>query len=156
MKEILFRPATPEDIAQLVHLGFKMICETNGIDQNQKTPEFEKVIQDYFLECLSNQNYFGAVAEIDGRLVSNNGLVLYRKPPSFRGTTGIVGYVTNVYTLPEFRNRGLANELMKLLIAYAKNAGASKIHLGTTDDGRKLYEKHGFKDVTFPVLELRF
>ncbi len=156
MKDILFRSATLEDVNQLVNLRFMMIGETNGIDPNQRTPEFEKLIRDYFLESLSNKNYFGSVAEVDGLLVSNNGLVLYRKPPSFKGTTGIVGYVTNVYTIPEFRNRGIANELMKLLVAYAKNAGASKIHLGTTDEGRRLYEKQGFKDVTFPTLELRF
>jgi len=58
--------------------------------------------------------------------------------------------------MPEFRNRGIASELMKLLITFAKNSGATKIHLGTTDDGRKLYEKHGFKDLAIPGLELRF
>jgi|GEM_PF-5087295 N-acetylglutamate synthase and related acetyltransferases len=58
--------------------------------------------------------------------------------------------------VPEFRKRGIAAELMKLLAAHAKEAGASKIHLGTTDEGRGLYEKIGFKEVVFPALELRF
>lgn len=153
---MIFRAATLEDISELVNLRFMAILETNGIDQNQRTPEFEKKVQEYFIEGLSNQTYFGAVAEQDGQLVSNNGLVLYRKPPSFKGSTGIVGYVTNVYTKPQFRKMGIATELMKLLIAYAKSTGATKIHLGATDDGRPLYEKHGFKDVAIPALELRF
>ena len=156
MNEIIFRAATMSDISELVKLRFMAILETDGVDQNQRTPEFEKTVHDYFKECLSNQTYFGAVAELDGRLISNNGLILYKKPPAFKGTTGIVGYVTNVYTMPEFRNRGIASELMKLLITFAKNSGATKIHLGTTDDGRKLYEKHGFKDLAIPGLELRF
>lgn len=155
MSQVKFRAANLSDIPQLVNLRFLMINETNGIDSNQKTPEFEKALQDYYKENLSNGSFFSAVAECDGQLVSTNGLVLYRKPPTFKGTTGIVGYVTSVYTIPEFRKRGIAGELMKLLVAYAKEAGAGKIHLGTTDDGRKLYENCGFKDVTFPTLELR-
>ncbi|WP_413288771.1 GNAT family N-acetyltransferase [Bdellovibrio sp. HCB337] len=156
MKDIIFRAAKIEDVPELVNLRFRAICETDGIDPNQRTPEFEKLVQDYFNETLSNQTYFGAVAELNGRLISTNGLVLYRKPPSFKGTNGVVGYVTNVYTIPEFRNLGIANDLMKLLIAHAKQAGATKIHLGATEDGRRLYEKNGFKDVIFPALELRF
>ena len=31
----------------------------------------------------------------------------------------------------------------------------AKVHLGTTDEGRGLYEKFGFGPASFPVLELR-
>lgn len=156
MKDIIFRTASVDDISELVKLRFMAILESGGVEQNQRTPEFEKTVHDYFKESLSNQTYFGAVAELDGRLISNNGLILYKKPPAFKGTTGIVGYVTNVYTMPDFRNQGIASELMKLLITFAKKSGATKIHLGTTEDGRKLYEKHGFKDLAIQGLELRF
>lgn len=156
MNEVIFRAAVIEDIPELVNLRFMSMLEADGVDQNQRTAAFEKTVHDYFFECLSNQTYVGAVAEQNGHLVSNNGLILYRKPPAFKGTTGIVGYVTNVYTMPEFRKLGIASELLKILIKSAQNAGATKLHLGTTDDGRKLYEKHGFKDLTIPGLELRF
>lgn len=155
MKKIIYRAAVISDISELVKLRFMAIYEADEIKQNQRTSEFEKEVHDYFKEGLSNQTYFGAVAELDGQLISNNGLILYKKPPAFKGTTGIIGYVTNVYTIPEFRNQGIASELLKLLIAFAKNSRATKIHLGTTDDGRTLYEKHGFKDLAIPGMELR-
>jgi GNAT superfamily N-acetyltransferase len=138
MKDIIFRSATQKDIAQLVRLRILMLCETNGLTQNPSTPEFEVIVQSSFSESLQNQNYFGAVAELKGQIVSTNGVVLYRKPPTFKGPSGLVGYVTNVYTLPEFRKRGIASQLMQGLIAHAKQAGALKIHLGTTDDGKNL------------------
>lgn len=156
MDEIVFRAARLEDVSELVNLRFLAISEALGGDTNQRTPEFETLVCEYFLKSLSDQTYFGAVAEVGGQLVSNNGLVLYRKPPAFKGTSGLVGYVTNVYTKPEFRRRGIASELMKLLVEYAKRAGAGKIHLGTTDEGRGLYHKFGFKDLAIPGLELRF
>lgn len=155
MKEIIFRGANINDVPQLVELRFLMISEDIGPNQNQRTPEFEKQVWNYFSQSLSNKTYFGAVADCKGQLVSTSGLVLYQKPPAFKGTTGVVAYLTNVYTIPEFRNRGLASELMKLLIDHAKLSGATKIHLGTTSDGRKLYEKFGFKDVAVPAMELR-
>ncbi len=155
MEPVIFRRANLDDISQLVNLRFLMISETSDAEPNQRTAEFESNVRDYFLESLTDKSYFGAVAELNGQLISNNGLVLYKKPPSFRGKSGIVGYVTNVYTIPEFRNRGLGHELMKLLITHAKIAGADKIHLGATDDGQSLYRKAGFKEVSFPALELR-
>jgi ribosomal protein S18 acetylase RimI-like enzyme len=155
MTNFKFRAATLEDIPSLVDLRFMNILEEKGVDPNQRTAEFEKSVHDYFTENISNGTYFGAVCEHDGQLVSTNGLVIYRKPPAFKGTTGVVGYLTNVYTLPEFRGRGLAGELTKLLIAHAEKIGVNKIHLGTTEDGRRLYEKFGFKDVAIPAMELR-
>ena len=155
MNKFIFRAANLSDVPQLVNLRFMFIGESDGVDPNQRTIEFEKTVYDYFFESLTNRTYFGAVADFNGQLVSTNGLVLYRKPPSFKGVSGTVGYVTNVYTIPEFRNRGLASELMKILISQAKEAGATKIHLGTTDYGRGLYEKFGFKDLAVPGLELR-
>lgn len=153
--DFIFRAANLDDIAELVNLRFSLINEDGLGDQVQRTPVFESYVRDYFTNAISDRSYFGSVAEADGRLVSNIGLVLYRKPPSFNGQNGLVGYLSNAYTLPEFRNRGIASELMKIIIAHAELMKIAKIHLGTSEDGRKLYAKFGFKDVQFPALELR-
>ena len=57
---------------------------------------------------------------------------------------GVRGYVTNVYTAPQHRGKGLAKMLLKKLIENAENRGIKKLWLGASKLGRPLYEKLGF------------
>lgn len=50
----------------------------------------------------------------------------------------------NVYTRPEFRRRGLATEVQKLMIADAKTLGLSNLELGAADQGAPVCRKFGF------------
>ncbi len=49
----------------------------------------------------------------------------------------------NVYTRPEFRRRGLATEVQKLMIADAKTLGLSNLELGAADQGAPVCRKLG-------------
>lgn len=51
----------------------------------------------------------------------------------------------NMYTAPEYRRQGIAFHTLNLLVKDAKERGVSQIALETTDMGRPLYEKYGFK-----------
>jgi ribosomal protein S18 acetylase RimI-like enzyme len=112
MPNILYRAATEEDLPQLVDLRIRMQCEVNEIEVSKVQLDFVNEVAAYFSRSLRDQTYFSAVAECEGQLVAANGLVIYRKPPSLTGPSGIVGYVTNVYTKPEFRDRGIAGKLL--------------------------------------------
>ncbi len=60
------------------------------------------------------------------------------------------GLMENVYIEPEYRSRGLGKELVKLLIAEAKERGCYKI-IGTSKHSKPevhtFYEKFGFKNI---------
>ena len=58
---------------------------------------------------------------------------------------GNSGVIDDVKTLPEFRGKGFAKDLMIASIDFAKHLGISKVLLGSTEDGKKLYEKCAFK-----------
>ncbi len=149
-----FRLATLEDIPQLIELRILMQTEVNG--SNGAEAEYAEKLRGYFSRGLRDGGFVAAVAEAEGgKLVSANGLVVYRKPPSINGKTGSMGYVSNVYTRREFRNRGLATKLMETLIDYARENGVERLHLGATELGRGVYERVGFKVPKFVNLELR-
>ena len=50
----------------------------------------------------------------------------------------------NVYTRPEFRRRGLATEVQKLMIADVKTIGLSNLELGAADQRAPICRKLGF------------
>lgn len=129
--------------------------EVNPSNAEAIDPGYPDAVRRYFDQEISSGSYVTAVAELNGQLVSANGLIVYSKPPSITGGAGKVGYITNVYTLPEWRGRGVASDLMSLIVAYAKQARLDKLHLGATDSGIGLYERVGFKAPRFPQLEMK-
>ena len=58
--------------------------------------------------------------------------------------------IENVVVAAEFLRRGIANELVRELIQRAQNEAASAILLEVRESNlpaRRLYEKHGFREV---------
>lgn len=156
-----YRFAAIHDPAELAELRFLMQLEVNAehLKEAMGTQSRIEVIdrfKSYFESALTDGSYIGAVAEVGGRLISANGCVVYRKPPGLAGGEGLVAYVTNVYTRPEWRKRGIAQDLMKMIVDRARAMNLDKLHLGATEDGAGVYERVGFKSVRFKAMELRF
>lgn len=53
----------------------------------------------------------------------------------------------NMYTKPNYRNRGIATKLLQYLVAEAELRNCKKLTLNASQMGRPLYEKYGFKEV---------
>ena len=86
------------------------------------------------------------VAEDEGEIVSTVGVCFYNYPPTFRNATGKIAYLTNVYTKDEYRNRGIATDLLKHIMdeIKAEKCGITRLH--ASSQGRRMYEKMGFTD----------
>ncbi len=86
---------------------------------------------------------FGWIAEVDGRPAGSAVLTLARgMPRPDRSGAGPDGRVRNV--APEFRRRGIARELLRVVLAAAESAGVVRLMLGASPHGRPLYEELGF------------
>ncbi|MFX0162016.1 MAG: GNAT family N-acetyltransferase, partial [Candidatus Hodarchaeota archaeon] len=70
------------------------------------------------------------------------------KPPIHGNLTGREAYIMNMYTLPEWQNKGLATNLLKEIIKFIKETNVQRIRLHATEAGKKIYEKIGFVSVS--------
>ena len=98
----------------------------------------------FFKKWLVSEDFLQLIAEEDGKLLSTAAVIYYDLPPSFTNKIGLRGYITNVYTAPEHRRKGLSKMLLTELLNNAKSRGIKKLWLGASKDGRPLYEKLGF------------
>ena len=72
-----------------------------------------------------------------------------RRIPGFGGPS-----LLNVYTEPEFRQRGIARRIMGTILAWLKEQGFPSASLHASDEGRPLYEDLGFEATN--EMRLRF
>jgi GNAT superfamily N-acetyltransferase len=71
---------------------------------------------------------------------------LFSRLPSPASPRGEEGYVVNVYTRPDWRRRGIGSALMEALLAESRRLELGRLRLHTTEDGRALYSRFGFRE----------
>ena len=71
-------------------------------------------------------------------------LLIQERPANPSFLTGLTGTILNVYTIPVYRRRGIAERLLKMAIREAERKNLSYIELKATRSGEPLYRRLGF------------
>ena len=137
---MIVRKATVEDAVLLSEIR-KLQLIDEGIEPDC---DIDEELSAFFKKWLVSKDFLQLIAEENGKLLSTAAIVYYDLPPSFTNKIGVRGYITNVYTAPEHRRKGLSKMLLEKLLEDARSRGIKKIWLGASKDGRPLYEKLGF------------
>ncbi|MCD8316689.1 MAG: GNAT family N-acetyltransferase [Eggerthellaceae bacterium] len=101
----------------------------------------------YYESHIPDGTHIACFAYIGDEIVGCGGICLYEEMPSPDNECGRCAYLMNIYTIPSCRGHGIGGKIVTYLIEAAKEKGASKIYLETSDDGRRLYEELGFTDM---------
>ncbi len=143
---VSIRPAAAADLATVLEFRMAMLEELFGAaagpmpDSAELRHANERWIAEHF-----GRDFFAWIADQDGRSVASAALLWFAHPPGTVNPAGHEAYILNVYTRPEARRRGFARALMDRVVTEARAAGASRIWLRASDDGRPLYEAMGFR-----------
>lgn len=139
---MIIRKASTEDVDSLVHLRIDFLNEVNG---REEPPEGYAVnLERYFFDSLTEGSFVAWIVEDGGRIVATSGMCIHSTAPNYSNPSGESAYILNMYTVPEWRGRGLASSLFSRLIEEARERGCGKATLHATKAGRKVYEKFGF------------
>lgn len=137
------RRADRRDIPELVKLRLMYIESDFGAQTPEMLREFERRLPDYFERRLGTE-LRAYVCEENGALVSSVLMLVTEKPVSPGFPTGYIGTLLNVFTVPEYRRRGIAGSLVRMAVSEGRELGLSHIELQATDQGRPLYTEIGF------------
>jgi GNAT superfamily N-acetyltransferase len=138
------RRATVDDIEALVELRVAMQRENVADDVEVEWAAVGEACRRYFAETLPPELFVVFVTEAEGRIIATSGLSFVSRPPGSTSYSQSEGYVTNVYTVPAWRGKGVATAVLNSTIEYAKEQGARLVYLHTSDSGRSVYQKLGF------------
>ncbi len=137
-----YRIATLNEIDELVELRKKQLID-EGISPTEDTTE---EMHKFFEKKMSDGTMVEWVVEENNKIIATSAIVFYEFPPSFTNKSGIKGYITNMYTVPEYRGRGIASSLLNKLTDEAKARNVHKLWLGASKMGRPVYLKYGFEE----------
>ena len=137
-----YRVTDANDIDMLMDVRLSMLRIVNDLPADYIFDD-ELVVSSrrYFLEGDQTT----VVAVDDGRCVACASMSYIEIMPTFSHSSGKRAHLMNVYTEKDYRRRGIARQLVNMLIEDARVHGATEISLDATESGRPLYESMGFK-----------
>ncbi len=91
------------------------------------------------------------VIEAQSQIVACGALLILLYPPNPIDPSGRTARLYSMYTLPEYRRKGLARRIAQQAIEHCKAQGIKRIGLGASTAGKPLYESLGFQ----PTSEMR-
>ncbi|MHC1683169.1 MAG: GNAT family N-acetyltransferase [Clostridiaceae bacterium] len=138
-----YRKANLEDIPQLVELRKIQLIDEGLRPINNIDNELYK----YFQESLEDGSLISWILEVEDKIIATSGICFYQYPPSYANPTGKIAYVTNMYTKKEFRGKGIASWLLKLIINEAKERNYNLVRLHASVHGKPVYKTFGFTDL---------
>ena len=144
-----YRTATLDEIALLAELRKRQLVD-EGISPDQ---DIDEELTGFFEAKMKDGSLVEWVAVDEDRIVATAAIAFYDFPPTYTNRTGVRGYITNMYTAPSHRGRGIATALLDRLIAEARARKVEKVWLCASKMGRPVYLKYGF-EATDAWLEL--
>lgn len=136
------RKAVLEDIPTLAELRKLQLID----EGHEPVGDMDAELSAFFHRHMADGSMVEWVAEEDGEIVATGAVVFYDFPPAFFDPVSIRAYVTNMYTAPAYRGRGIATRMLELVRQEAVARRAGMMWLGASQMGKPVYEKFGFQD----------
>ena len=141
--DVVIRLADKEDTDELARLRWDW-----SEDDPQRVQTFLQFLEEFksfFHDGLDDGKWLVFVAESPERLVANVWLELVDKVPRpIRDHANSWGYLTNVYTEPAFRGKGIGRRLLETVVSAAHVLKLELIIVWPSDESVEFYKREGF------------
>ena len=102
------------------------------------------ITKNYLKEHL-NKDIFFFIESIDNKIVATCGLQVIKYMPQCV-ESGIEGYICDIFTLKEYRRRGIQTNLIRECIKFAKKNRIIKLKLSSDNqEAIRIYQGQGFE-----------
>ena len=134
-----------EHIESLVKFKLDQQMEMHSNITWETFSELEHAERQFLYNHMNKDLYMYGLFEEEA-LVAISGMHIYESSPGTMSMNGLLAYICNVYTLPQFRKRGYQNQLLEHCISIAEERQIRMMFLGTSNPiAADFYNKHDFQ-----------
>jgi len=150
MQGITFRFATVDDIPMICQFRITQLARGGAV----KVEGIDDELVRFYNECFEQDTIRQIFAYENEKAIATGAVLFYSYPPSHVNKSGKIAYISNMFTDPEYRNRGIASQILSMLEDEARNRGITTAKLGATAMGKSVYEHAGYKeDVLYTLIK---
>jgi GNAT superfamily N-acetyltransferase len=148
---MIIRLAEAKDIKQLISMRWDFTIEYDESKKDESFEDFEKECHSFLENALNNGQWFIWVVEKNGRIVSHIYIELIQKVPRPGRVTNPFAYMTNVYTIPEYRSKGVGSKILSSINKWIHENDYEFVIVWPSDEAINFYKKNGYVHCTEPM-----
>ena len=138
------RLATINDIDELVQMRWDF-SKVEPINSTISFEEFHQICSKFLIKAIESRDWYIWVAEVENRIASHMYLQLIHKVPRpGKLADPYYGYVTNVYTRPDYRSQGIGNKIHIAMEKWSKENEVEFLILWPSSNSIQFYSRNGF------------
>jgi ribosomal protein S18 acetylase RimI-like enzyme len=142
----MYRMANADDLKFITEIRIEVLRAANNLENNVNMDNVFNETYKYYSNNLQN-NIITYLAFDDNVFIGCGSICFYNIMPTYCNQSGKKAYIMNMYTRNNYRRKGIAKNILNLLIKEAENRGINQIQLEATEMGKKLYENYGFEEL---------
>lgn len=142
---LVYRKADLNDLELLTETRVIVLRAANRLSDDTDMSVVGTASKAYYQQALSEGSHTAFLVFDGEKIIGTGGISYYNIMPTYHEPTGKRAYIMNMYTAPNYRRRGIAARMVRMLLEDAKEHGVSMVGLEATDMGRPLYESCGFE-----------
>ena len=138
--KLVYRKLTGDDLETFIQMRIRQLREEGATDDLDLAP----ALRDYYTRHMADGTFVSWLCLDRKRIVGTSGMSFVEKPPYYGCPSGRIGLLSSMFTVPEFRRRGIARKLLSLVVEEAKAYGCGTVQITASDMGVLLYSDFGF------------
>jgi GNAT superfamily N-acetyltransferase len=146
--------ATEHDVEQLARMRWDFRTEDDEAPVMDQAEFIESCVA-YLKQSLETDSWTYWIAKDRDEIVSHIFVYIIQAVPKPSSFTNCWGYMTNVYTKPAYRNKGIGSELMRHVKHWVKEQGLRLLIVSPSEASVPFYARAGFRSET-EWMELEF
>ncbi len=137
---IYYKKLTEKEVDKFIELRINQLREEGATEDMDLVP----ALKDYYARHLTDGTFVSWLAMDGEKIVGTSGMSFVEKPPYFGCPSGKIGLLSSMYTLDDYRRKGIARELLSRVMQEAKEYGCGAVQITASDMGVLLYTDFGF------------
>ena len=137
---ITYRRLTENDLATFIEMRIAQLREEGATEDLDLVP----ALMDYYHRHMADGSFVSWLALDGEKIIGTSGMSFVEKPPYFGCPSGRIGLLSSMYTVPEYRRKGIAKQLLSRVADEARAYGCGSIQITASDLGVLLYSDFGF------------
>lgn len=143
-----YRTATEADAPALAAMRWDFRLEESPVTTANDHATFLRACEAFLIQGLVQGRWTYWVAADDATIVSHIFIQHIPKVPKPNRLDDALGYVTNVYTRPAYRNRGIGTQLMARVLGWAAQQDLESLIVWPSEASVPFYVRAGFQGST--------
>ena len=145
--EIVYRRLTEDDLDTFIDMRITQLTEeyTSEGREVPKNVDLAAALKDHYQRHMADGTFVSWQAFDGDKIIGTSGMSCVEKPPYFTCPTGRLGLLSSIFTDPEYRRMGIAQDLLNRVVNEARDYGCGSVWITASNMGVKLYTAYGFE-----------